>query len=208
MHNYNATRKPIILKEYGRHVQQLVEAMQTIQDKAARTAHAKSILKLMAVLEASKKQGMESIQKRWDALFIMADYSLDVDCPYPMPEKGVLDKPLKRPTYTKQPIKFRSYGRNVDRLVQKAITMEASEAQEAMVIDILRLMKFFSNTWNKDNVDTSVLLTNLQRISDNKLTIDAEKVKTQNIFSVACKDKKTAKQTTNTGKKRKPHEQV
>ena len=86
--------------------------------------------------------------------------------------------------------------------------MEASEAQEAMVIDILRLMKFFSNTWNKDNVDTSVLLTNLRRISDNKLTIDAEKVKAQNIFSVACKDKNTAKRTTNMGKKRKPHEQV
>lgn len=195
MYEYNATRKPIILKEYGRNVQKLVEAMATIKDKDERASHAQGVLKLMALLDANNKHSIENIQKRWDDLFIISDYTLDLDSPYPMPEKNVRNKKLQRPAYTKQPLKFRNYGRNVEQLIQKAVSRQDPEEQEKMVIDIVKLMKNFSNEWNNNNVDCDTLLAHLKHMAGNKLAVDAEKIKAHNIFSPPCKEKNRASKT-------------
>ena len=203
MYEYNSTRKPIILKEYGRNVQKLVEAMGTIKDKDERTSHAQGVLKLMALLDANNKHSVENIQKRWDDLFIISDYTLDLDSPYPMPEKNVLNKKLQRPAYTKQSLKFRNYGRNVERLIQKAVSIEDPE-QEKMVIDIVKLMKNFSNEWNNNNVDCDTILTHLKHMLGDKLAVDTEKLKAHNIFSAACKEKnRTSKTNRGTSKNKK-----
>ena len=189
MHDYNTTRNRLILKAYGRNVQKLVEAMGTIEEKAERTLHAQGILKLMAILDANNKHSVESIQKRWDNLFIIADYALDVDSPYPTPEKAPLHQNRQRLAYTKQPVKFRNYGRNVERLVQKAVSIENPEEQEKMVVGIVRLMKKISNEWNNDNVACDTLLTNIKHIAGNKLVVDFEKLATQPIFSTEARGK-------------------
>lgn len=204
MYDYNATRKQLILKEYGRNVQKLIEAIGIIEDKEERNLRVQSVLKLMAILDANNKHSAENIQKRWDDLFIISNYTLDVDSPYPMPEKTALSKGLQRPTYTKQPIKFKNYGRNVERLIQKAVDTEDQEEQEKMVIDIVRLMKTFSNEWNNDNVDGNTLLTNIKRMAGNKLTVDFEKLKAQNIFpAVHRENNRSTKTSRSTSKRRK-----
>jgi hypothetical protein len=204
MYDYNATRKPLILKEYGRNIQKLVEAMDTIEDRAERTLHAQSVLKLMAILDANNKNCAENIQKRWDDLFIISNYTLDVDSPYPMPERAVFNKKMQRPSYTKQPIKFKNYGRNIERLIQKAVYTEEQEEQEKMVIGIVKLMKNFSNEWNNDNVDCGTLLTNIKYLASNKLIVDFEKLKSQNIFSTVYREKnRGAKKNISTEKRQK-----
>jgi hypothetical protein len=204
MYDYNATRKQLILKEYGRNVQKLIEAIGIIEDKEERNLRVQSVLKLMAILDANNKHSAENIQKRWDDLFIISNYTLDVDSPYPMPEKTALSKGLQRPTYTKQPIKFKNYGRHVERLSQTAVDTEDQEEQEKMVIDIVRLMKTFSNEWNNDNVDGNTLLTNIKRMAGNKLTVDFEKLKAQNIFpAVHRENNRSTKTSRSTSKRRK-----
>lgn len=205
MYNYNATRKPIILREYGRKVQQLVEAMGAIASKAERTAQARNVLKLMALLDASNKQSTENTQKHWDALFIISDYTLDVDSPYPIPEKVL---PNERASYShsshaQQPIKFRNYGRNVERLIQKAVSITDRDEQEKMVVDIVKLMKTFSNAWNKDNVDSNTLLTNLRYIAGDRLAVDLTKLELQHIFSTTQREKDRGTRTSRKIEKRK-----
>ena len=178
MHDYNSTRKPIVLKEYGRNVQKLVEELPTIADKAARTTQAKGILNVMAILDNNNKRCVESMQKRWDDLFIISDYTVELDSPYPVPEKGVLAKKLPRPAYNKQPLKFRNYGRNVAHLIQNAIQTEDLAEQEKMVLEIVRLMKTFSNEGNNETI-----LANLRQMSNNELKVDLEKLVGQNNFS-------------------------
>ena len=202
MYDYNANRQPILLKEYGRNIQKLVAITKAIKDKTERMEHAQGILKLMALLDANNKHSVENIQKRWDDLFILADYNLDVDSPYPIPEKDVLNKKLHQPAYIKQPLKFRNYGRNVERLIQKAITIADPEEQQKVVIDIVKLMKTFSNEWNNDNVDCDTLLANLKHIAGDKLTVDAEKIKAQIIFSATSKYKPRANKTNRSTNKR------
>jgi Domain of unknown function (DUF4290) len=203
MYDYNTTRKQLILKEYGRNVQKLVEAIGTIENKEERNLRAQSVLKLMAILDANNAHSAENIQKRWDDLFIISNYTLDVDSPYPMPEKSALNKTLQRPTYTKQPIKFKNYGRNVERLIQKAVCTEDQEEQEKMVISIVRLMKNFSNEWNNDNVDGDTLLTNIKRMAGDKLTVDFEKLKAKNICSTMHREKNRSIKTNRSTEKRR-----
>lgn len=188
MYDYNATRNPLTLKEYGRNVQKLVEDIRTIENKAERTLHAQRIVNLMAILDANNKHSAETIQKRWDDLCIISNYTLDVDNPYPMPEK-VLLKQLQRPEYSKKAIRFKNYGRNVERLIHKAACTENQAEQEQMVISIVKLMKNFSNEWNSDNVDCNTLLTNIKHIAGDQLIVDFEKLKAQNIFATAHKEK-------------------
>ncbi|MCU0318369.1 MAG: DUF4290 domain-containing protein [Amoebophilaceae bacterium] len=203
MHDYNATRKPLILREYGRNVQNLAEVMRTMEDRAQRTLHAQGVLRLMAILDANNKYSAENAQKRWDDLMIISEYTLDVDGPYPMPEKSILNKNLQRPAYTKQPIKFRSYGRNVERLIQKAVCTEDPKEQEKMVVGIVKLMKNFSNEWNRDNVDCNTLLVNIKHMADNKLAVDFEKLKARNIFHTTHKDRNRGSKTNRSTDNRK-----
>ena len=204
MYDYNATRKPLILKEYGRNVQKLVEATTTIQNKTERTQHAQSVVQLMATLDNNSKYNAENVQRYWDNLFIISDHALDVDSPYPVPEKGAEHKKPQRPAYTKQPIKFRNYGRNIERLVQKAVGIKDQEEQEQMLIDIVRLMKNFGSDWNSDNMGCDTLLTNIQRMADNKLSADFEKLKMHHIFSTTYRNKnRSTKTNRSTEKKRK-----
>jgi hypothetical protein len=204
MHDYNATRKPLILKEYGRNVQNLAEIMRTMEDRDERTLYAQGVLKLMAILDANNKHSAENAQKRWDDLVIISDYTLDVDGPYPMPQKSMVNKGLQRPAYTKQPIKFKNYGRNVEHLIQKAVCTEDPEEQEKMVVGIVKLMKNFSNEWNQDNVDCNTLLTNIKHMANNQLIVDFGKLKAQNIFYTVHKDRNRGSKTNrSTGNRKK-----
>ena len=204
MHDYNTTRKRLILKAYGRNVQKLVEAMNATEDKATRTSHAQSIVKLMTILDTNNKHSVESVQKRWDSLFIIADHNLEIDSPYPIPEKVSPQKNLQRPSYTKQPIKFKNYGRNIERLVQKAADIENLDEQEKMIISIVKLIKKISNEWNNDNAACDTLLTNIKHIASNKLMIDFEKLKTQHISLKEPREKnRSSRMSKNAEKKKK-----
>jgi len=177
MHEYNTGRNQLFLKEYGRNIQKVVAQISTIEDKAIRTKQAQAILKLMDSLSAGGKNNIEYPQKRWDDLFIIADYSLDIESNYPMPTRDVPIKQPERLAYLKGPIKYRHYGRHIEALVQKAAQVTVPLEQEQMIVSIARLIKNFSNNWNKDNLDMSMILTTIQAMAGGKLVADLEKIK-------------------------------
>mmetsp|Transcript_26954 Transcript_26954/g.62621 ORF Transcript_26954/g.62621 Transcript_26954/m.62621 type:complete len:207 (+) Transcript_26954:1269-1889(+) len=185
MHNYNTTQEPLILKEYGRNIQKLVSIIHTIDKKVTRTSHAQRITQIMAILSASNRHTTDNAQKRWGDLFIISNYTLDVDSPYPVPEKITTNKNLQRLTYNTKPIQFKSYGRNVEHLVHKAVEMQDSQEQEKMIINIIRLMKAVGNMRNHNNVDENTLFIHLKHIAGDKLMIDFEKLKEQYIATTA-----------------------
>ncbi len=189
MHHYNSTRKPIILREYGRNIQRLVESLGMLKDKSARAARVQEILKLMALLSTHNRQGVESIQKRWNDLFMLSGYSLDVESPYPIVKKRPLDKTSQRLRCNKQPISFRHYGRNIELLIKKAASIQDPKEQEKLIINILRLMKRYNEEWKNDNVGIDTLLANLKYISGNGLLFDLAKIDTKSILSPASKAK-------------------
>lgn len=188
--NEQSFDKPIlILKEYGRNIQKLVNYVTTIEDKEKRTQYAHTLIDLMKQINPAMKEGPEYAQKLWDDLYIMSGFNLEVDSPYPMPEKDLLGKKPKRLDYHHHDIRYKHYGRNIELLIEKAIALEDGEEREGAIIYIGKLMKSFYASWNKDVIDDSVIIDNIKTLSKGKLEVSVEKVKESNLFDSSTKER-------------------
>ena len=191
MNNYNTVRPALILKEYGRNMQMLVDHIRTLEDKEKRTESAYVLIELMKLINPNARDSQESSQKLWDDLFIMSDFDLDIDSPYPMPEREILSKKPEPLGYKTSEIRFKHYGRNIQLLIKKAIELQDPEDKDSAVIHIGRLMKSFQNTWNRDNVEDTTILKNIEKMSNKELTIDIERVKSENLFDSMVKERRS-----------------
>lgn len=197
MNNYNTSRPSLILKEYGRNMQMLVEHIKTIEDKEKRSESAYVLIELMKLINPNVKNIQENTQKIWDDLYIMSDFDLDIDSPYPMPEREILNKKPEPMGYQSTEIKYKHYGRNIQLLIKKAVELTDSEDKEVAVIHIGRLMKSFQNTWNRDNVEDATILKNIENMSNKELTIDLDKVRAENLFDSMVKERRSSRPVSN-----------
>jgi hypothetical protein len=180
---------PIILKEYGRNAQNIVNYILTIEDREKRSRLAKTLIELMRQINPAMRDAQDSYHKIWDHLYIMSNFKLDVDCPYPKPEKSILDKKPMRVEYNTHNLFYKHYGKNVELLIKKAVEMADKEEQEAAIIFVGKLMKRFYASWNKENVDDAVIVEHLIKMSKNKLSIELSKVRSQNLFDSVGRDR-------------------
>lgn len=184
MNDYNTVRPTLILKEYGRNIQNLVQYLKSIEDKDERSMYAGALIELMKQINPSAKDNTENQQKVWDDLFIMADFDLDIDSPYPAPERDILDKKPDRMTYSSGPIRFKHYGRNLQLMVEKAAEIEDEEERLGAVVYIGRMMKAYHQLWNKENIDDGSILNNIKELSRGKLRVDADLIREENLFEI------------------------
>ena len=218
--DYNTTRSPLILKEYGRNIHKLALHIAGLEDKAERTRMSHILIELMKQIVPNYKQTGEEVQKLWDDLHIMANFELDIDGPFPVPDETVLTKRPDRVAYKQEKIRFRHYGRNIKLMIDKAISLEDPEEKEAAVIYVGRMMRTFYASWNKDLVEEGIILGNIREMSENQLDLDLEKVKENNLFAPIYKERaresggnggrdtnrkrsKDRKRSSNNGKRRK-----
>ena len=187
--DYNTTRKFLVLKEYGRNIQKLIDFIKTIDDKEKRTKYAHTMIQLMRQIVPGGNYALETEQKFWDDLHIITDMNIDIDSPYPKPELKLLYKKPEPLKYHKHRVKLKHYGRNIELLIQKAVETKDPEKRENAIIYIGKLMKTFQSTWNKDNTDDAAIIKNIQNLSDGQLDIDPEKVTENNLFEVLYRDK-------------------
>jgi hypothetical protein len=177
-------KKDIILKEYGRTIQEMVEHILTIKDKDMRTKQANSCIEMMRILNPEIKETQEHYTKLWDQLYIISNFQLDVDSPYPMPERAVIGKKPNHVDYNSNKLYYKHYGKNIQLLIERVMAIEDPQVQEDGVIYLGRTMKKFYTTWNKDNVDDDLIITHISEMSKGKLTIDSDKVKSQHLFDI------------------------
>jgi hypothetical protein len=187
--NYNTQQNDLILKEYGRNVQKLVDHIITIEDREKRTKYAQILVELMRQIHPNMRDNQDYSNKLWDDLYILSGFNLDVDSPYPMPEKTLLGKKPKRVGYNTNELHYKHYGRNVELMIEKAIQMENPEERQAAIIHIGRLMKNFYATWNKENVDDALIAEQMREMSNNQLEVNLEKIKAEGLFDVSTKDR-------------------
>eukprot|EP01132_Coremiostelium_polycephalum_P001039 gene1039-1318_t len=194
-----------ILREYGRNIQKLIAQLKQIESKDMRTQYAKAILDIMGLLHSGQaKTTNEHSQRRWDDLFIMADYQLDIDSPYPIPSIEIHAQKPQRLVYSKQSIKFRHCGRHVEQIIQ-AIPAETDPIKRfTMLINAGKLIKNLSTAWNKDNVNNHTILSMMKELTGDALTAEIEKLGTENHFNMpptgnGSKEKAAAHKTKNNG---------
>lgn len=187
---YNSQREHIILKEYGRNVQKLVNYIRTIPDKQKRTQMATTLIELIKQLAPVAKEAQENPQRMWDDLYIMANFNLDVDNPYSTPDRSILQKKPRKMEYPQSEVRFKHYGKNIERLVQEAIKKEDPQEREEAAIYLGKLMKTFYSNWNKETIDDSVIVKDIAIMSKGKLTLSLDKVREDNLFEKLYREKK------------------
>jgi hypothetical protein len=187
---YNTSRPHIILKEYGRNVQKLVEYIRRQPDKQKRTELAYTLIELIKQLTPSIKEQGEDPQRMWDDLYIIADFDLDVNNPYTIPDREtVFKKPLKV-EYPKNDVRFKHYGKNIEKLVKEALKKEDPQEREDAIIYLGKLMKTFYANWNKEPLDDSVILRDINMMSGGALNMTIDKIREDNLFEKLYKERK------------------
>lgn len=187
---YNTQREQIKLKEYGRNVQKLVNYIRTIPDKDKRTEMATTLIELIKQLAPSVKEAFENPQRIWDDLYIIADFNFDINNPYPIPDPATVFKKPERMTYPQSRVRFKHYGKNIEKLIVEALLKEDPKEREEAVIYLGKLMKTFHGNWNKETIDDSVIIKDLEKLSEGRLTLDLEKVRGENLFEKLYREKK------------------
>lgn len=180
---YNA-EKDITLKEYGRNIQNLVNNIVATEDRDMRNRLAKTAVELMRQLNPNLTDGsaQDYTHKLWDDLFIISDFQLDVDSPFPKPDAEVLNKRPERMAYNTGRIKYKHYGRSIEAMIAKAKAIEDEAEREVASIAIGRLMKMFYKIWNKENIEDIVILDQLVEMSNGALTLSLEQVQKGRLF--------------------------
>lgn len=184
MHEYNSQLEDLNLKEYGRNIQKIAKHIATIADEDQKSRMAHTLVGLMKQINPNSKDNQDYDQMVWDHMYLISELKLTInDSPYPKPTSTIQDLP-KRVEYGTGEIRYLHYGRNVERLIEKAIAIEDAEEKESAVIQIAKIMKRFYNTWNKDNVEPEIIINHIEILSKKKLTLDVAKVKEENLLQL------------------------
>lgn len=171
---YNSQRGFLRLREYGRHIQNLVEYAISIPEKEKRQDVVDHIIQIMGNLNPHLKNVDDFKHLLWDHLHIMADFKLEVDSPYPMPKKEVLFAKPDRFTYPEKNSRYRHYGKNILSMIEKASGMEEGEKKMLYTKCIANYMKIVHNNWNSENVTDETIINDLEILSKNKLKLGDE----------------------------------
>ena len=169
---YNTQRGKLIISEYGRHIQKMVEHAVCLTDRTERQKMANGIIEMMGELNPHLRDVDDFKHKLWDHIFIISDFKLDVDSPYTKPEiEKLFEKPEVLP-YPNSDIKFNHYGKVVEMMIEEAVKMDDSdELKEKLVLAIANQMKKSYVNWNRDSVGDPVILKQLDILSKGKLSL-------------------------------------
>lgn len=173
-YDYNTSNKKLILPEYGRNIQKMVDHIMTIEDRDERNKAAKTIIAVMGNLNPHLRDINDFKHKLWDHLAIISDFKMDIDSPYDMPEPEELYAKPKKLEYNQKKIRYKHYGHSIVMMINKAVEMEEGEEKTDLVKMIANHMKKSYLTWNREAVSNEVILGDLKVLSNNKLELDPE----------------------------------
>lgn len=187
---YNTTREQLLLPEYGRNIQKMVDYALTIEDREKRSKAAKAIVYAMGQLNFQNKDVGEFKRKLWDHLFVISNFKLDVDAPFPMPEPNQFANIIpQKVSYQNNNIKFRHYGYSIQRIIEKVADYPEGNEKEALKIYCANTLKKLYMNWNREAVQDDVIALHLEVFSAGKLKLD-ETVKLEFVQQAVIRPKK------------------
>tara|TARA_B100001559_G_scaffold76904_1_gene63707 strand:+ start:1470 stop:2108 length:639 start_codon:yes stop_codon:yes gene_type:complete len=187
---YNTERTGLIIPEYGRHIQKMVDQAVGCPDKKERNKMAKAIIGVMGNLNPHLRDVPDFQHKLWDQLFIMSGFNLDVDSPFPKPSKEIYEEKPEKLNYPQNHPKYRFYGNNIKKMIDVATNWDEGEMKKELIYVIANHMKKCFLKWNKDSVDDVVIFNHILELSNGKIKIDKNSkplTDTKDLISLSAK---------------------
>jgi len=169
MMEYNTTRNQLVIREYGRHIQRMVEHLLTIEDPERRQRNAQVVIELMGVLNPHLKNVEDFRHKLWDHLFLISDFKLDVESPYPIPTREKLKAKPEPLPYPKRYPRLLHLGKNLELVIDKALEEKNEEKRQGFANAIAYYMKLAYTNWHKDTVHDDNIQSELTSITKGQL---------------------------------------
>jgi hypothetical protein len=177
--DYNSTRPSLILAEYGRNVQNMVDYICTLPTKEERNRHAQVVIEMMGFLNPHLRDVADFKHKLWDHLHIISNFKIDVDSPYPIPEPESVHPKPETLRYPQHKIRYKHYGHTIETMIDRAIKIQDLEKKRSMTESIANFMKMAYVTWNKDAVADEVIINDLKELSGGQLQLSPDFVLTK-----------------------------
>ena len=167
---YNTEREQLIIPEYGRHVQTMINHATALTDKAEQQKCVNAIIDFMGQMNPHLRDVKEFTHKLWDHLHIMSDFKLDIESPYEKPEIEKLEERPEKMTYPGNKIKFSYYGNTIQTMIEEGMKMEGEE-KIIMAGMTANQMKKSYILFNESSVDNNMIRLHLKQMSNNELVL-------------------------------------
>ena len=168
---YNTQNKKLVLPEYGRNIQKMVDFLLTIQDRDERTRAAKTVIDVMGNLYPHLRDVPDFRHKLWDHLAIMSNFQLDIDSPYPLPTAEKLNEKPEKIPYGNHKIKYRHYGKMAEKLIEAIREEQNPDKKRALIVLTANHMKKSFLAWNKDSVEDEQILKDINTLYGSQLVL-------------------------------------
>lgn len=169
--DYNTQRTKLIMPEYGRHVQKMIEYVMSIPDKEKRNQQIQSVIGVMGVLNPSLRDLEDYKHKLWDNVQIISNFELDIDSPYPTPTKETFSTHPNPIPLDKTPLKAAHYGRNIQNMIDMIAEKEDEELRNNMVMVLAHYMRHQYLIWNKDSVTEETIFRDIKVLSAGRIIV-------------------------------------
>jgi len=214
--DYNTNRDKLLLPEYGRNVQKMVDVIKKTSDRAERNNLAKATVQMMENMNPALREQSDYRHKLWDHLAVISKYDLDVDSPYPMSKPAENQVQRNKPKYSNpDEIRFKHYGKVLEDMVRRATQYPEGEERDALIEILGNQMKKSFLTWNRETVSDDVIFSDMLAIACNRLKIPEglrlkdtrDLIKEQNVSSVVSNNN-AKKKNKKTKKKQMPQQKM
>ena len=172
--DYNTQQPALIISEYGRNIQKMVDYACTIKNKEERGKAVNAIIAVMGALNPHLRDVADFKHKLWDHIYIISKFKLEADSPYPKPKPEHFQTKPKRVKYPSNDIRYKHYGKTIEALIAKGIDMEEGAKKKYYIETLANLMKRSYLNWNRDSVNDEVILQHLKEMSKGKLKVSAD----------------------------------
>ncbi len=169
--NYTYTRRKLYMPEYGRHIHEMIDSLLLIEDRHERNRQARAVIAVMGNLFPLLRDTADYTHKLWDHLFIMSDFQLDVDSPYPRPSREELTIKPRCLNYPQSPIRYKHYGKHIERMV-RAIAAEDPQKSQVAIDRVARFMRAKGFEYNEEHPSSETIAKDINRLSEGAIELD------------------------------------
>ena len=170
--NYNSGRRHLNLPEYGRNIFKMVEFLQTITDRQLRNQQAQVVIDVMGNINNHLRDTDDLKHKLWDHLFIISDFKLDVDSPYPKPSPDVISPKPERLNYPHRRVAYKHYGKYIEKMVLDLATIGDEADRKTLLNNIAKYMRNKSHEYNQEHPSNEVIVNDIRMISRHAIVVD------------------------------------
>lgn len=174
--DYNTSRKHMLLPEYGRNIQKMVDYIKTIEDRQERNRLSHAIIAIMGNLNPHLRDISDFKHKLWDHLAIIANFELDIDFPYDVPRPETFRQKPRLVEYGTHKISYKHYGKSIELIINAICDLPEGHEKQKLITTIANHMKKSYLIWNRDTVNDELILKDLERLSHGKINTESIKL--------------------------------